>query len=651
MDKLRRKEAEINNPRDAEQLFRQLLKRAGTPEDLALTCDTALLPALKEALAVTCGPNADLAQPLALLAALGAEKLSHGVYASRVQATFQAFHESPGFLQAVKVALLDNTLRDPAAVAWMLLKLAPESEAVRQCKDPDVRDVVELLKQSTAPGMSALAPRLATLFASVSAPPSDDAEASGLSSGSDGGGLAGPESLQAAKTAMRPPGVREHDNDPEDFRSVSIVPTPSELNCPEAPYLPPPEGSEFISDREAALLDRQFRLMREDLVGSLREELKEELAEGPSAYRRLYRTPALKGLECSRDGPYIRLSVPLPPRLVSRVRGMSKAEARDFFHNGPGRRVLGTDTLVVLMEPDEAAEGPSSNSRKGAASVTAQQQQQQHRGDQKARLRLKAVAVAVVVARRGKDWDIAEPEAVDGSGGEQRKGKQKPEIRQLQVGVSFVGGRSSLLLVSERLQGLQFRNRAPVLSTYLFNANAAFFTYEPVLRSLQLMPAVPLGDSLAHLRPPGQPELPHGTRALADFSDEIQAAVASDATQADALQLMCSSRVVLVQGPPGTGKTYVGVQMVKAMLEAQQALLGPRPLQPSPSVCASSACASPTTPWIASSSPSWTLASRTRSLCASGAPPRSASASASAASASSPNRHLASRNAVGMRSS
>ena len=33
---------------------------------------------------------------------------------------------------------------------------------------------------------------------------------------------------------------------------------------------------------------------------------------------------------------------------------------------------------------------------------------------------------------------------------------------------------------------------------------------------------------------------------------------------------MLSSEVVLVQGPPGTGKTYVGVQMVKAMLEAHQ---------------------------------------------------------------------------------
>jgi hypothetical protein len=54
-----------------------------------------------------------------------------------------------------------------------------------------------------------------------------------------------------------------------------------------------------------------------------------------------------------------------------------------------------------------------------------------------------------------------------------------------------------------------------------------------------------------------------------DFGQDIQKAIAGDETQRTALQLMCDSQVVLVQGPPGTGKTYIGVQMVKAMLEAE----------------------------------------------------------------------------------
>ena len=49
------------------------------------------------------------------------------------------------------------------------------------------------------------------------------------------GSKASPElaSLHAARSAMRPPGVRDHDNDPVDFRDVCIVPTPLELQCVE----------------------------------------------------------------------------------------------------------------------------------------------------------------------------------------------------------------------------------------------------------------------------------------------------------------------------------------------------------------------------------------------------------------------------------
>jgi phosphate starvation-inducible protein PhoH len=54
------------------------------------------------------------------------------------------------------------------------------------------------------------------------------------------------------------------------------------------------------------------------------------------------------------------------------------------------------------------------------------------------------------------------------------------------------------------------------------------------------------------------------------MSAELRAAVGADETQQREMQLAMDSEVVLVQGPPGTGKTYVGVQMVKAMLEAER---------------------------------------------------------------------------------
>jgi hypothetical protein len=273
---LRRREKTVNNPTDADQVFRQLLKKAATPEDLALSCDAQLLPVLQQCLAIV-APN--LQQPLQLLAALGAEKLSYGIYASCVQATFRAFLEAPGFIATVRTELLGDTLSEPAAIAWMLLKLAPEMDKLRQCLDPAVKETVQLLLTSSAPGMDALKARLATVFASVAPPPSSDGSGWADAAGDDDGSAALlPESLAAAKAVMRPPGVRDHDNDHQDFRSIKIIPTPAELNCKEGPYLPPEKGSAFINDREAAMLDRQFRLMREDLVGSVREELIQETA-------------------------------------------------------------------------------------------------------------------------------------------------------------------------------------------------------------------------------------------------------------------------------------------------------------------------------------------------------------------------------------
>eukprot|EP00798_Chlamydomonas_sp_ICE-L_P013667 gene13667-19555_t len=528
LEKLKHGEAVVRNPRDAGKLFTKLLKRE-PPESLALTCDEALLPALTTALGITAN---SLGPPLELLAALGAEQLSHGVYASRVLRIFHTFWEALGFMQSIQEALIGNKLRDPAVVARMLIKLAPEVEAVRQCKDPYTAKVVELLHCSTAEGMSALAPRLATLFIIVAMPsgatlpPSQAAKVDAF-----------PESLQAAKSAMRPPGVRDHDNDSADYRSISILPTPAELNCQELPYLPPVEGSDFITDREASMLDRCFRLMREDLLGSLREELAEEMTAGASCFRRLYRNPQVSKI-CTEPLPYVLLSVPVPSRLAARVSKMKAEEASNFFHSGPGRRVLANEALVLLM--DHASSSNSSATPPGG--IHAQ-------GAEKKRLQLHALAVGLVVMRRGKGWDMVD----------------KLKSGKLQVGISFPG-ETSMAVITQRLIGMQ--DTKPIPCPFLFSASAGYYTYEPVLWSLQRMSGVPLRETLAHMEPPGMPELLHSGRAVSEFSEEIQGAVQSDSTQSAALQLALASKVVLIQGPPGTGKTYIGVHMVKAILEA-----------------------------------------------------------------------------------
>lgn len=83
------------------------------------------------------------------------------------------------------------------------------------------------------------------------------------------------------------PGGR-HDNDFVDFRQISILPTADELTSAEPPFLLVAEAVED-PDREcsrlAVHLDNQFRLLREDMLGEIREELQIVLGK-KKGYRR-----------------------------------------------------------------------------------------------------------------------------------------------------------------------------------------------------------------------------------------------------------------------------------------------------------------------------------------------------------------------------
>ena len=71
------------------------------------------------------------------------------------------------------------------------------------------------------------------------------------------------------------PGGR-HDNDFTDFRDISILPTSDEIVCVEPPFLRQStllEDSDSEDNRVAAYLDNQFRLLREDMLYEMRDEI------------------------------------------------------------------------------------------------------------------------------------------------------------------------------------------------------------------------------------------------------------------------------------------------------------------------------------------------------------------------------------------
>lgn len=71
------------------------------------------------------------------------------------------------------------------------------------------------------------------------------------------------------------PGGR-HDNDFADFRKISILPTADEVASPEAPFLRRSDPSHTPSEPALAVsqcLDDQFRLLREDMLYEIKDEL------------------------------------------------------------------------------------------------------------------------------------------------------------------------------------------------------------------------------------------------------------------------------------------------------------------------------------------------------------------------------------------
>ena len=67
-----------------------------------------------------------------------------------------------------------------------------------------------------------------------------------------------------------------HDNDHTDISNIKILPTMEEIQSPRLEYLPSSDPARQHCPGLAGLLDRQFRLLREDTVGQLRDAIQLE---------------------------------------------------------------------------------------------------------------------------------------------------------------------------------------------------------------------------------------------------------------------------------------------------------------------------------------------------------------------------------------
>jgi hypothetical protein len=129
------------------------------------------------------------------------------------------------------------------------------------------------------------------------------------------------------------PGGR-HDNDFADFRKIKILPTPDEFASTDRPFYRRSDavGSMELDQRGLLHLDNQFRLLREDLVGELRNDY--QIAIGAKKGRRRIVLTGLEfvGVDCGTETRRKHCSIKLRcNKDIPQMQGMTKPEIRKKY--------------------------------------------------------------------------------------------------------------------------------------------------------------------------------------------------------------------------------------------------------------------------------------------------------------------------------
>ena len=366
-----------------------------------------------------------------------------------------------------------------------------------------------------------------------------------------------------------------HNNDHEDIESIKILPTMEEILSERSEYLPTKEPASWHVTGMNGLIDRQFRLLREDTVGQLRDCVRSVMDEVNSE---------MQGHGAGRSYHALRFHT----------------YRRVLFGNVTYDRKKRLHVVASFDQPHELYLKDSAYRKK--------------RWDESRQLQVDALVCVVdsfghtlffsVCERNGKsdEEDLSESDAL-------------PQIS--------VHKRTSLNLWSNereatitlRLIDLTHQSFTPMLGrlhsdndyrqTLVEFPGVILPSFKPTLEALQRMVRegnTPFSGLLAPqvstpaiekaTQPPRYSRQPHFTFDLesiltaehplllrdiasADF-DQLLERSTLDKAQAGALVRALLRDLALIQGPPGTGKSFVAVQMVKVLLQRRvKAQMGP----------------------------------------------------------------------------
>ena len=322
-----------------------------------------------------------------------------------------------------------------------------------------------------------------------------------------------------------PPGER-HDNDHLNFRNISLVPTKDELAFKGRPWLPLESGeNNFIEDPSQRLLDRNFRLLRQDAIGAMKENLAD-----PRAFK-VWKNARIIGASCKDvSNPrgtaplhfFVQVDVPQEGRVI----------------NWNRQRSFPRDGLVALRNGDHHI----------MATIFIRKCDQDNQW-----LLNKGGPIIGVIFHHDDEISNA---FSDISGNKDTNETYKARVEEL----SNITDPNEKQIIQDEVVMMR-----KIFKSYdLIEASDSFFAYRPVLESIQMMMSVPLAEELVHIQKHPKPPsyLPRTVILPSDFNkleanienwshSSIMEKTTLDESQSKALHMALTNRVALIQGPPG----------------------------------------------------------------------------------------------------
>ncbi|KZT00352.1 P-loop containing nucleoside triphosphate hydrolase protein [Laetiporus sulphureus 93-53] len=413
-----------------------------------------------------------------------------------------AIVEPPIFWDAFVSAFRDGVLQENGQVsfAWLLHELVslPVEKAGPYREIAGDQAILDRLVSSPHPETSSIASRIKRILSTfISTAPAD---------------------------SDYQPGGR-HDNDFADYRSISIHPTAEEILSNERPFLRPSFFLEDPDSQEARLathLDNQFRLLREDMIYELRDELHIALRKKKGKLRGLVIDGLkLDGMHCGAENNRTRWALALEcihdlPPLAKK----SKFQDRKAYLAKEGRHVCRHQALACLIVDDDEV-------------------------------------VAFPTISRNEDLLARQPPVVllcfAGEASIKRtllRLKTAKRIKLIQIN-------TAVFSYEPVLRALQEMTNVPLSDELLSWTEESEITTpasqpETIVQSLRENPRQDLRGVLGimQLKP-----------------------IELDESQAASLQSALTQRVSLIQGPPGTGKSFIGALLAKALHDNDQKIL------------------------------------------------------------------------------